>query len=115
MANKYPQEEGVRKFYYQPGTHYCAVIARDRRKVREVRHKVLEHYLGEGYEYKQVLFLDPGKGKPVGALIHVQGDIARILMHETRFEDIDILLSPVDFGVHKQRKASLQQLVNKNS
>ncbi len=30
MSNKYSHEESVRKFYYQPGSHYCAIIAKDR-------------------------------------------------------------------------------------
>ena len=65
MPNKYSHEKGVRKFYYAPGSHYCAIIAKDRKAVKEIRHKVLDHYLGDHHEYHQTLFLDPGKGKPL--------------------------------------------------
>jgi hypothetical protein len=47
MSNKYQQKEGLKKFYYQPGSHYCAIVAQDRKHVKEIRHKVLDHYLGQ--------------------------------------------------------------------
>jgi hypothetical protein len=112
MSNKYSHEEGVKKFYYSPDSHYCAIIAKDRKHVKEIRHKVLDHYLGSHHEYHQAEFIDHGKGKPVGELIHVKADIAAFLIGETQLGDIKIEISPVTFEDPKLRKANLQQLVN---
>ncbi len=115
MSKKYSHEEGIKKFYYILGSHYCAIVAKDRHDVKEVRHKVLDHYLGAHAEYQQKAFIDLGKGKPVAALIHVKGNIAEKLSGETKFEDIDIELCPVSFEEPLQRKNGLKLLIDMNS
>jgi hypothetical protein len=114
MSNKYSHEQGIKKFYYIQGSHYCVIVAKDIKTVRRIGHKVLDHYLGHA-EYHQKEFIDTRKGKPAGALIHVKGNIAEKLTGETKFEDIDIELCPVDFEERQQRKNGLKQLIDMNS
>jgi len=113
MVNRYSREEGIKRFYYQPASRYCAIIAQDRHHVREVRKRILEHYLGPDYEYSQVVFVGLRKGrKSVGELIHVEADLAALLIGETRFEDIDIVISPIDFEEFRNKKRGLQRLID---
>jgi hypothetical protein len=110
MSNKYSHEKGVRRFYYQPDSHYCAIVAKDSHAVKEIRERILGYYL-TNYKWEQAAFVDLKRGNPAGELISVSPCIADFLIGETEFEDIEIAISPTDLEKYRNKKIGLQKLV----
>ncbi len=106
----------VKKFYFSPSSHYCAIVAKDKQTIDEIRHKVLDHYIRDPSACHQKQFIPPGRGNgAAGQLIHVTKNIADKLMGETSYEGIDIEICIIDFDNHNEKKSGLLRLINRNS
>ena len=108
----------VKKFYYSPDSHYCAIIAKDREAITHAREAILTHYLGECHDvYKQKQFIATGKSRGLaGQLIHMKKEsIANKLIGENKYEGVVIELNPINFDSKYEKKSGLQRLINLNS
>ncbi|MBW2966211.1 hypothetical protein KY342_03860 [Candidatus Woesearchaeota archaeon] len=117
MSHKYAKQSiDVKKFFYSPGSFYCAIIGKDREDITHIREAILDHYTGNCHDYKQKQFIEPGKGIGLaGQLIHLTTDIADKIKGDAQYKGIKIELSPINFEEPKQRKSALQRLINQNS
>lgn len=117
MSQKYGQEKDLKIFYYLPNSNYCAIIANDKEEIRDIRRKVLEHYVGEDAgNYKGASPIPKSKKDTSmwAQLIHLQKDISSKI-DEDVVDGVSVKMSPVNFDDPKDKKSGLIRLMNLNS
>ena len=111
MSNKYKHDHSIRKFYYQPDSHYCAIVVKDDEDIKDIREKILGYFLHETYQSEQTAFFSLGRGKLSGALLYTSPRVADFLIGENYFENVSIVLSPINLEEFRKKKIGLQRLV----